>query len=288
MRRLAAACACTLCSLEVGCTRPNELFFLAADGPASGASTDMSSETSADTAADTEGGLVCPDFDPRSDPVALCELAAADPPDLGELPPLAEACDGPPVTLGVRRRAAAPDLLELCDDACAACPTGHALDPAAPRHAFLLDPAILPTDACARLTHAGTRAADATCTTARLALWIGDEPVPRFAAGVDALVPIAGTGLDLRRDDPYTCGCADADKQASDRYPCCATSTVRYFDLLVTPDGSCPLRVRRGPAEAQPIEIFGEPRLFTLHNAYEYADPCAEAHQTLVWTLTPG
>lgn len=275
MGRLVPTCAPLV--LAIACTRPNELFGLATDGPAVDPGT-------ADMSAGPSDPIYCPDFDPRGDPVELCELGGATPIDLGDLPALADACDAAPRTLHVRRTDAA---LELCDDACTACADPYPLVADDPRHQLLLDPAILPADTCARLTHAGTRDAAERCTTARLALWIADEPVPRLAAGVDTLAPLADVGLDLRRDAPYTCACTDADKQALARFPCCAAATVRYYDLLVTPDGDCPIRVRRGADDRQSIHVRGQPRTFTLHDAYEYTTACPAAHATVYWTMTP-
>lgn len=261
--------ACALCCLGLGCTRPNELFF---------AATDMSPETSGR----------CPDIDPRIPPVELCEIGGQTPVDLGDLPALAAGCGDDPVTIWARRRAADPTRLDLCGEACGACTDSYPLDPVDPRHDLLTDPAILPPDACLELAHAGARGPDDRCTTTRLAVWVDDEPVPRLAAGVDDLRPIDGTGLALRYDDAYACSCTDADKLDTTRFPCCAASDVRYYDVLVTPDGDCPVRVRRGPAHRRPIVVRGEPREFTLHDAYEYFSTCHDARRTHFWTMTPG
>ena len=263
--------ACALCGLGLGCPRPNELFF---------AATDMSPETS--------GELRCPDIDPRIPPVELCEIGGQTPVDLGDLPALAAGCGDDPVTIWARRRAADPTRLDPCGEACGACTDSYPLDPADPRHDLLTDPAILPPDACLELAHAGARGPDDRCTTTRLAVWVDDEPVPRLAAGVDDLRPIDGTGLELRYDDAYACSCADADKLDTTRFPCCAASDVRYYDVLVTPDGDCPVRVRRGPAHRRPIVVRGEPREFTLHDAYEYFSTCHDARRTHFWSMTPG
>lgn len=273
----------------LACQRPNDDFSLSESGGSSGASTSTSTSTTADsssglTSVTDSGG--CPELAPRAEDVAECELAAPPALNIANHPAFASSCDGTVLTLWARVSESDPDIVELCDQDCGTCDPMSTIDLTDLRYQFLkLLKVVADPGVCMRVSHEGQTLAPTPCTTKRLAVWDNDAPAPRYVIGVDSIDPLPGTGVAIAADAPaYSCACSAGD-MSDPLYPCCAQSMVNYFDLVVTPEGGCPLRVHRGIGNLQHFETLGAGYDFILFNAYEYADACPDARDTYFWTM---
>lgn len=289
MRLRGLACL-VLMAATTGCLKENQLFDPLGDGSSVGTS---GGSTGAPTTGLTQGTgePECPALAPPSDPRAVCELDALPPFNVATHPVFAGTCDDTPVTVWARRPVDNADLIQVCDADCVTCDDPDTIDLTDPTYEFLKVSNILPPPGeCMRVVHAGAVASDAVCRTRRLTLWSGAGS-PRFAAGVDSLAPIPGTGITLELGDGFLCECSDADRTETDndgdlRYPCCVQSPINSHDVILTPDGGCPLRIRRGPANLTNFSTLGSSYDFILHNAYRYEATCAAARSTTYWTMT--
>lgn len=274
--------ACLVLLVASGCLKNNALFdpFATESGDGSGGgggSTDMTQGT---------GGLECPELDPPALSLAVCELDALTAFNVGDHPVFSGQCDGTAVTVWAQRSADNTAVM-ICDENCGDCGLPNPIDLNDSRYSFLAVSSILPpAGECTRVVHAGKLGSDSTCHTTQLTLW-GEDPTPRFAAGIDTLATLPGTGITLERGETYLCECSDGDKQDTERYPCCANLPVRAAgDVLLTPDDGCQLRVLRGPVNLKRFTTLGSTYDFILHNAYGYEGSCGAARNTIYWTMT--
>jgi hypothetical protein len=276
--------ACLVLLAAPGCIKPNLLFDpleTESDGASGGP---------VDSTGLTEGtGGECPGLAPPAEPLATCELDALSPFTVGAHPVFAGQCDGTPATVWARL-SADEQLIEICDENCGACDGPNPIDLNDSSYSFLTVSNILPpAGECMRVMHAGALDANNVCRTTLLTLW-GAAPTPRFAAGIDSLSPLPGTGITLEQGDTFLCDCSQADIDAQGnsgpKYPCCATLPIRAGDVVLTPDGGCPVRVLRGPANLTRITAQGSTYEFILHNAYAYEGSCPAARSTIYWTMT--
>lgn len=267
------------------CQKPNDLFVLTESSGSGGGSSTSTSTGGSSSGGVTEGGG-CPALDPRGDAVAECELAAPPALNIGNHPAFAGSCDGTVMTVWARVSEGNNDIVELCDEDCGACDPNSTIDLTDQRYQFLrLLKVVADPGMCMRVVHEGQTLDPTPCTTKRLAVWDIADEAPRYVIGIDSIDPLPGAGVAIQADDPaYTCACAASD-MGDPLYPCCDTSGVNYFDLIVTPDGGCPLRVRRGIANIERFDTLGASYDFILFNAYEYADACPEARDTYYWTM---
>lgn len=285
MMRLRRLACLALVTAAAGCLKENKLFdpYGSESGEGSaGATTDLTGGT---------GGSGCPALAPPSEQLETCELDSLSPFNVGVHPVFTADCNDV-VTVWATRSVDTPNLVQVCDADCAACDGPNPIDLQDPAYSFLNVSNILaPAGECMKVAHTG-ELVDNVCRTTRLTLWSGADTAPRFAAGIDALDPLPGTGitLELAVDDSSLCTCSEADiaeeLNGQPKYPCCAQFPVRAHDVLLTPDDGCPLRIRRGPANLTAFSTLGSRYDFILHNAYAYEGACGAARNTIYWTMT--
>lgn len=269
--------------LSAACARPNDLFLLGlADGDASGSGGATSGAT---TDTGTSGApLDCPKIEPAGSRNPVCEVAPTDPLNLAVVDEFADPCDGQTITTKWAQLGAGKQSAVLCDENCGTC-DGSTIDLTLDIFDEIVDvTTILPdVGACMRVAYVNTDASG-TCRTARLALWSDGDPFPRFAAGIDSLEPLPGTGIRLERSIVWSCECTPEQVLMPEEYPCCPLTLV-YSDLIVTPEQGCPIRAVRGGATTI---VNGDAKFtFILSNTNGLSKEtfCPNGHGMTYWTM---